>query len=1599
MNSKTKRIICLVLALVTVLGVALPALAVTTTITNQDNPTDFFEYYGSNGSWNDLNTPYHYDASGNVAYCIEHEKDPPSSGGTTYNDFDPSEIFSGSTVTGIQAILDHGYPADDGGLSSAKAHYATANAIRAWIRESAGQGYNFMLVSNNDIRVKSGYEDVWDFFLELLGYARSGATIGGSSSGGEIRVSSMNLTWQLVGGQLETSLTVQAPDGYNIQPSHSAVDIDGYTGGARDVLTITAPTSLMGTNVSLFIQGNGGGGTGVTLYWYEPSSSSSKQSVVVAQQTAGGTPDSGYVYITGEFYDLTVKKVDSYTGAALDGAVFQLTQSGSAVGLTQTGAGAYTAGGNTTQFTTQNGMAVITGLPGGSYQLVEASAPSAAYTASASGGIELTHNASVTVQNAPTEINITKTNKLTGAAMASVTFTLLDSNGSAVKLSKAADGTYRPDSNGSTDIVTDANGKAKIMYLPKGKYTLRETTPAGYKPQVDAAINLTGISNVSVKNEPLALTLTKVDSFTGKTLAGIAFTLLDGSGTPVKLTRQSDGVYHYDPNGTAGFVTGNNGTAAIYYIPVGNYVVRETTETATGYAEAKDVPVTVTNQNGSEAPATVRFANDPITLEFNKSDALTKEPLDGGVFQLKDASGAVVKLAEIEAGSYRPGADGAETFSTKGGKAVIRYLTPQNYTISEVTPPSGYKSDTAKTVAVTAANDVSNAAKAAMQDQSLAIEFTKTDALTGKTIDGGSFTLLDDEGNAIKLRKVSNGVYTLDSKGSEIFTTYEGSAKIGPIDPGAYAIHESKAPSGMAASADVQVTVTDANVSTNAAKATLSNSPICLSVAKIDGDTKLPIGGQVFRLLDEDGETIKVSPISGKPGWFAAGGVSETFVMPSSGTVHIAYLPEGEYELSEETPLPGYAQPDEPATFAVSGDDLYTAPEELKIENKALMVEITKTDGLTGKTLPGVFLKILDEGGVAVKLKKHADGMYTVDKNGAVSIQTGATGKASIRLLPTGEYTLLELDNPGFGKVEPVKFSVGNGNTAATPTVIGLENFPLELIVTKIDAESKEPLAGVPFKLSSKTAGLKFAKQEDGSYIVSDTGSDTFETDENGKARILYVPAGTLTLTEQEYRGYAIAAPKDIAVTNANTAENPATVTVENTPLAFELIKRDGASGAPLEGVSFKLLDKDGKAVSLALLSDGTYRPEAAAKHLSKAAAADNNAEKTDESENKPLTIVKITDTLVTDAQGKARVEFISQGKYKLTEQQQAGYVVLEGLEFEVTSAHTKEHPLQYTVSNVPTRLLIEKQCGVTKKLLAGATFQLKDKDGKPVKLTLQKDGTYHPAKANETGVESFPVSDKGQVVICYLPAGTYTVVEQTVPVGYAISAPISTEVGTEAVIATSLGGKQAADTDTSKSEGANKNEEEKTDTDKATESKEAASATPTNLLVDSDGNYLAETSLAVVDLPLALKISKVHAKTQKPLMGAAFQLKAADKLTTPLTFTVKDGVYWYDAKGSVSTIQMDKNAEALIYGLPVGKYQLEETVVPNNFFPAVPQAVEIAMTNTSEAPKEVVVVNTPTVKLGIDSDKFNVVIAIALTVLIGGGLAAYTIIRRRRNK
>lgn len=1554
-----RKIVCLALAVLMLLGLMSPALAASTVITNQDNSYDYFEYYGSNGEWNDLNTPYHYDSAGNLAYCIEHKKDPPSSGGTSYSDFDPSAIFSGSTITGIQAILDHGYPVSSGGLSSAEAHYATANALRAWIYESAGQGYNFMDVSRGYIRAKDGAEHVWNLFMRLLAYGRSGQTTGGGS-GGEIIVSAPNfrLTWQLVDGRLQTSLTVQAPNGYTIQPSHSDVTIQGYTGGTHDELIITAPVSLGGTDVSLFIQGKGStAGKSALLYWYEPSSSGSKQRVVAVEMAAGGAPDSGYVYITGGFFDLTVRKTDNYTNTPLDGAVFQLSQGGSPICLTETGPGQYTPGGSANTFTTSGGRAYISGLPGGSYTLTEVSPPHEGYVGMGSTSIDLTGDSTVDIENAPTRINVVKTNGLTQEPMPGVTFRLTDASGNPVLLSKHPDGTYRPDNEGADGFTVDAEGKAILLYLPAGQYTIHEPNAEGFAQLGSDTFTLSEITNIQAVNEPLCMILTKVDSFTEETLPGIPFTLLDETGKALQFTKQADGVYHYDPAGTAGFETGAEGTATLYYVPAGDYTLRETGDIGLGYAKPQDVSVTITRENGVRSPLAVRFQNNPTTLEFTKADAVTKEPLDGGVFRLLDESGEAVLLKELEPGSYRPDEEGQSTFTTQDGEAVFRYLPPQVYTIEEVEAPAGYTKDTPKSVTVTAQNDVSNAAKLSMQDYALTLTFDKTDGLTDKPLDGCTFVLKDSEGETVPLTKVKNGVYKPDANGGSTFTTYEGTVSITQIQPGQYTICEETPAEGYTKAADIAVTVSQTHIAASPAAAGMKNGVTAISLNKVDAQSGSPIGGAVFRLLDEAGEPVTLSTIAGKPGWMQPDrGGSETFTIPETGLT-LAYLPRGEYELAEASPAPGYAPPEENVSLSVTDSTTTAAPGKATLSNEPLAVEVTKTDALSGAPLPGVQFKVLDETGEALLFTKTAEGAYRVDPDGAALFQTGPDGKATLLAVPTGDYTLVETGNAGFGKVEPVPFTVTEQNTSQTPVAIGVENQPLALEVYKVDKESQVPLGGVPFKLfNGEGEPLCFALGEDGIYRVSTEGDAIFLTDDTGKATLLYVPEGILTLEEQPYSGYGVAAPVSVTISEENTPALPKVVTVENEPLAVEIYKEDAFTGAPM-AASFTLLDGTGKTIPLARMSDGAYRP---ADTVSEAAKVEERDE-ADGTQAAP-TLVEKVNALTLDAKtGKARIEYLTEGTYQLVEDPVPGYIALSGIKFTLQNRHTKTLPLQCTVSNLPTRFLLEKQDGVTKRPLQGAKFKLTDEEGAVIKLIQQKDGTYRPAREGETGMEVLELTnEKAQAVICYLPAGKVTATEVEGPAGYSIAPPITTEVGTETVLHTAV---QAQ--------------------------KEDATASP-----------LAETSLAVVDLPLALKISKVHSKTHKPLPGAGFQLKAEAALSTPLRFTVKDGVYWYDPDGSVTTIEAaGDTCEALLYGLPVGKYQLEETVVPEHFFPAPPVAVEITLETTSETPREVVVTNTPQVKLGIDADKFNVVIAMALTLLIGGGVGIAVLVRYKRKR
>lgn len=485
-----------------------------------------------------------------------------------------------------------------------------------------------------------------------------------------------------------------------------------------------------------------------------------------------------------------------------------------------------------------------------------------------------------------------------------------------------------------------------------------------------------------------------------------------------------------------------------------------------------------------------------------------------------------------------------------------------------------------------------------------------------------------------------------------------------------------------------------------------------------------------------------------------------------------------------------------------------------------------------------------------------------------------------------------------------------------------------------MDAQTLEPLAGVPFRLADgKGNALKFMRQAGGVYHPDENGAETVTTDAEGKLNFRYIPAGTYLLTEGEFLGYSMGKSLEIVAENENTVSNPCSVTVENRPIAMEITKTDLLTGAVMEGVAFEIRDKDGKAVSFEKRESGVYHP---------AKTGETGVTK-----------------LVSDQSGVIRIEYLPQGAYTLKEQQVTGYAELEPIAFTLTNEHTQEEPLQLNVRNIPTRLRVEKQDSVTQEALAGATFRIADKDGKVIPLVRQKDGTYHPAGKEEKGITEIPVDDEGCIVIDYLPAGAYTVTETASPTGYSVAQPIDTEVGTETIRQTVEGAWGG----------------------------------------ESGESLLGETSLAVLDHPLALRIRKIHSVTKQPLAGAEFQLKADGDLNTLLRFTEKGGVFWYDPKGTVTTITLNDECEALVYGLPVGKVHLEESKTPNGYFPIAPVACTITLEHASEAPLEVTVANAPAVRLGLDTDRYNVAIALGSALVLLSALGVAWILHHGRKK
>lgn len=352
---KKKRIVLIVSAALSVLMTSLlfisTALAVNV---SSRSVTDMFDYNGGSG-WNSLDTPEHYVAGSSpeqVAYCLQHRKSSPSN--SSYSDSDILDSYSSRIQTGLRIILENGYPYATGGLTTTKARYATANAVRFWLSENGDSGqYNFTnLGAYSDsqlrsyaangqiaskIRARSGYTDVLQFSIELLIKARSQSLMVHSIS---LSAPSMSISGSYFVGTAR-AYTTNMNGGYVLNTSGlpSGSSVSGYTGQSGDMLTIRVPVSEANANRSFSISATGRDNrTRSNMFAYAPNSSS-LQRVIVAKsaeyndaQTVGAAVNTPQIYA-----DLTVTALSSNASTYEAGSPITITATINNQGLRSAG--------------------------------------------------------------------------------------------------------------------------------------------------------------------------------------------------------------------------------------------------------------------------------------------------------------------------------------------------------------------------------------------------------------------------------------------------------------------------------------------------------------------------------------------------------------------------------------------------------------------------------------------------------------------------------------------------------------------------------------------------------------------------------------------------------------------------------------------------------------------------------------------------------------------------------------------------------------------------------------------------------------------------------------------------------------------------------------------------------------------------------------------------------------------------------------------------------------------------------------------------------------------------------------------------------------
>lgn len=649
------------------------------------------------------------------------------------------------------------------------------------------------------------------------------------------------------------------------------------------------------------------------------------------------------------------------------------------------------------------------------------------------------------------------------------------------------------------------------------------------------------------------------------------------------------GIYSLDGKLIQEATTGSNGIATFADIPSGSYDLKEIQAPA-GY-ELNTTPIRVDITDGTS----------DVTLDFTCEN----KPLYHKITIKKRDSETNVSLGGAKFGLYQGDTLIQEQTTRSSGMAEFTNVKSGVYTIKEIEAPLNYKlSDSVTTVDLSTATKVQNLQYQFTNDAiKHKIELTKTDSVTYAYVEGAEYSLYANGSPYPTATAVTN------ASGELVFDN---------VTPGSYIVKETKAPPNYELSAEEFPVVVEKSTESKTYKISAKDTPIKhkIQVIKKDKETGALLAGAKF-------------------GLYKNGVLKQEKTTNSQGVVEFTDINAGSYEIKEMTAPVNYLLSNEVINVDI-GDK--TSAETLSFdfldEPIKHKINVIKSDGDSNKLLEGVVF-----------------GLFEGDKEIARAT-TNAQGVATFTNVKTGNYIIKELETIPDYSLSDETITVNIGDRTKSETFqFKFKNYRLKhkIVVTKIDSETKQPVAGATLAIYN------------GSQLLSKS-----LTDDNGIVTFGNLSSGTYTIKEVDAPPNYNLSDKTITVTiGEESTSQTIQKTFENTPIKHKVtvLKTDAESNKVLQGVVFGLFQ--------------------------------NNNE-----------IARAT----TDSKGIATFDNIKKGNYVIKELETIDDYTLSDREINVDiDDQTSAKTFEYTFTNAPLKhkIVVTKIDSETKQPLQGALLAL----------------------------------------------------------------------------------------------------------------------------------------------------------------------------------------------------------------------------------------------------------------------------------------------------